>query len=53
MASKPAAGTRRGELLAFFVLAVVIWPFIAVGVVGGFGFLVWMYHLAVGPPGAG
>ncbi|MCW8084247.1 periplasmic nitrate reductase, NapE protein [Sabulicella glaciei] len=51
--SKPARGTRRQELLAFFILAVLIWPFIAVGVVAGFGFLVWMYHLVVGPPGPG
>lgn len=44
-------GTRRGELLGFLILAVLIWPLLAVGVVGGYGFLVWMLQLVVGPPG--
>ena len=43
--------TRREELFAFVVLAVLIWPVIAVGVVGGYGFLVWMYQMVFGPPG--
>ncbi len=43
--------TRREELFAFFVLAVLIWPFLAVGVVGGYGFVVWMYQIIFGPPG--
>jgi periplasmic nitrate reductase NapE len=43
--------TRRQELFAFLVLAVLIWPVIAVGVVGGYGFSVWMYQIVVGPPG--
>lgn len=42
---------KRRELLMFVFLAIVIWPFIAVAVVGGFGFLVWMYQLIAGPPG--
>jgi nitrate reductase NapE len=36
----------------FLVLAVVIWPFIAVAVVGGWGFLVWMWFAFIGLPGA-
>lgn len=43
--------TRRAELAVFLVLAVLIWPFIAVGVVGGYGFLVWMWQIVFGPPG--
>ena len=43
--------TRREELFAFVVLAVLIWPVIAVAVVGGYGFLVWMYQIIFGPPG--
>lgn len=52
-AGEPATAPqgRRAELLAFFVLAVLIWPVLAVGVVGGYGFLVWMLQLAFGPPG--
>jgi periplasmic nitrate reductase NapE len=42
---------RRNERLLFILLAVVIWPFIAVGVVAGWGFIVWMYYLFTGPPG--
>lgn len=42
---------RRGEWTVFAVLAVLIWPFISVAVVGGYGFAVWMYQLVAGPPG--
>lgn len=52
MKSEPmAAGSRRREVITFLVLAVLIWPFIAVGVVAGWGFVVWMYYLFTGPPG--
>jgi nitrate reductase NapE len=48
-----AAGTlrKRREGLVFLFLAFLIWPFIAVGVVAGWGFIVWMYYLFTGPPG--
>jgi len=49
-ASVPAPSRRR-ELLTFFVLAFAIWPIVAVAVVGGYGFLVWMYQIVFGPPG--
>lgn len=45
------ASTRRRELLAFLALAFGIWPVVAVGVVGGYGFLVWMFQIIYGPPG--
>ena len=48
-AEKPQ--TRRQELFMFALLAILIWPFIAVAVVGGYGFIVWMWQLVVGPPG--
>jgi periplasmic nitrate reductase NapE len=41
----------KRELILFLVLAVFIWPFIAVGLVAGWGFVVWMYYLLAGPPG--
>ena len=47
----PPANSRRKELLAFLVLAFGIWPIVAVAVVGGYGFLVWMYQIVFGPPG--
>lgn len=42
---------RRKELLTFLLLAFGIWPVVAVGVVGGYGFLVWMWQIIFGPPG--
>lgn len=42
---------RRREILTFLVLAFGIWPVVAIGVVGGYGFLVWMLQLVFGPPG--
>ena len=48
---RPRVLTRREELLVFFVLAFGIWPIVAVGVVGGYGFLVWMWQIMFGPPG--
>ena len=43
--------SRTAEITRFLVLAFGVWPVIAVGVVGGYGFLVWMYQLIAGPPG--
>lgn len=52
MRAEPVDATRRRtERLLFLLLAVVIWPFIAIGVVAGWGFAVWMYYLFTGPPG--
>ncbi|WP_404379247.1 periplasmic nitrate reductase, NapE protein [Caenispirillum salinarum] len=42
---------RRREIFAFIFLAVLIWPVIAVGVVSGTGFVIWMYQSITGPPG--
>ena len=42
---------RRRELLAFLFLTVVLAPVLAVAVVGGWGFLVWIYQMIYGPPG--
>lgn len=44
------AADRRSELLVFAVITAFIWPVVA-GVVGGYGFLVWMSQLILGPPG--
>ncbi len=47
----PDKATKRSELLAFLMLAVLIWPVLAVGIVGGYGFLIWMFQIILGPPG--
>ena len=43
--------TRKQELRAFIVLAVVLAPVLAVMIVGGYGLLVWLFQIIVGPPG--
>ena len=43
--------TRRDEFIVFSIIAALIWPIVAVGIVGGYGFLVWMLQLILGPPG--
>lgn len=42
---------KKRELTAFTFLALVLVPILAVIVVAGYGFLVWMYQLIAGPPG--
>ncbi|MDF0602438.1 periplasmic nitrate reductase, NapE protein [Psychromarinibacter sp. C21-152] len=43
--------SKRHETLAFLFLAFVLFPVLAIVLVGGFGFIVWMQHLMFGPPG--
>jgi nitrate reductase NapE len=50
-ANSRAGHKKRDEIVAFVILAVLIWPIIAVGVVGTYGFAVWMSQLVLGPPG--
>lgn len=45
-----AAG-RRAEFVVFAIIVALIWPVVAVGVVGGYGFLIWMSQMILGPPG--
>ena len=45
------ATSRRTEFLVFAIIVAFIWPVVAVGVVGGYGFLIWMAQLILGPPG--
>jgi len=53
MSAEPVASgrvQRQRELTVFLFLAVVLMPIMAVAVVGGFGFVVWMVQLVAGPP---
>ncbi len=43
---------KRREFRAFLLLTIVLAPVLSVVIVGGFGFLVWMYQLMAGPPGS-
>ena len=42
--------TRTEELRSVLFFTIVMAPVLAVVVVGGYGFLVWMYQLVAGPP---
>ncbi len=44
--------TRQEEWRSFLFFTVVMAPALAFMIVGGYGFLVWMYQLFAGPPGS-
>jgi nitrate reductase NapE len=41
---------KRRELTVFIFLTFVLAPILAVIIVAGYGFLVWMYQIIAGPP---
>jgi nitrate reductase NapE len=43
--------SKAEELKAFLLLAIVMAPVLAVALVSGYGFLVWVLQLIAGPPG--
>ncbi len=43
---------RRSETLTFLFLTVFLAPILAVAIVGGYGFAIWMYQIITGPPGS-
>ena len=49
-ADKSSGFTRGQELRGFLFLTIVVAPVVAVAVVGGYGFIVWMSQLVGGPP---
>jgi nitrate reductase NapE len=54
MENDQAVPTKKQELRAFLFLTVVLAPVLAIAIVGGYGFFVWMYQLLTGslPTGA-
>ena len=44
--------TKAQELRSFLFLSVVMAPVLAVILVSGYGFIVWMYQIFAGPPGS-
>lgn len=53
MEDRATASTQREEWRTFLFLTVVTAPMLAVMVVGGYGFVVWMYQLLSGQLPAG
>lgn len=41
---------KRRELAVFIFLTFILAPLLAVIVVAGYGFLVWMFQMIAGPP---
>lgn len=41
---------KRRELAVFIFLTFILAPLLAVIIVSGYGFLVWMYQIIAGPP---
>ncbi|PTW86034.1 periplasmic nitrate reductase, NapE protein [Achromobacter mucicolens] len=44
--------TKAQELRSFLFLAAVMAPVLAVIIVAGYGFAVWIYQMFAGPPGS-
>ncbi|WP_163558427.1 periplasmic nitrate reductase, NapE protein [Halomonas sp. NO4] len=42
---------KKQELLVFLFLALVLFPILAVLLVSGYGFAVWIFQIFTGPPG--
>lgn len=42
---------KRQEFKLFLFIVVLLFPILAVALVGSYGFGVWMYQMVVGPPG--
>lgn len=52
METSPKADPKRQERNTFLLLAVVLFPVVAVMFVAGYGFIVWFWQMFVsGPPG--
>jgi len=44
--------TRRGERRVFLFIAVFLFPALFIALVGGYGLLIWLLQLIIGPPGS-
>jgi nitrate reductase NapE len=47
-----APSTKQEEWRSFLFFTVVMAPALAVVIVSGYGFLIWIYQMFAGPPGA-
>lgn len=46
----PMQVEKRRELAVFIFLTFILAPLLAVIIVAGYGFLVWVYQMIAGPP---
>lgn len=47
----PPPRSRLAEFMVFLVLAILVWPVLAAGIVGAYGFAIWIGQVIFGPPG--
>ncbi|NQV99113.1 MAG: periplasmic nitrate reductase, NapE protein [Rhodospirillales bacterium] len=50
MSEQPSV-TVQQEIKGFLFITAVLIPALAVALVGGYGFAIWIYQMLVGPPG--
>jgi|GEM_PF-1776001 len=51
MASEAYLPTPGKELRLFLFLLLILAPFLAIAIVGGYGLIVWLLQMINGPPG--
>ena len=44
--------TKRGERRVFLFIAVFLFPALSILLVGGYGLIIWLGQMLLGPPGA-
>ena len=44
--------TKKGERRVFLFITVFLFPALAILLVGGYGFFIWIMQMIFGPPGA-
>ncbi|MCL5041833.1 MAG: periplasmic nitrate reductase, NapE protein [Gammaproteobacteria bacterium] len=43
--------SKGDEARVFAFIVVLLFPLLAIALVGGYGFIIWMLHTFMGPPG--
>ena len=51
MSTEAEASSKREEWISFLLLVVFLAPALSVVIVGGYGFIVWISQILLGPPG--
>lgn len=45
------SSSKREETRLFVFLIVFLFPLLSIALVGGYGFIVWIVQMLIGPPG--
>ncbi len=52
MTEEQTGDGKQAEWRAFILLVVFLAPALSVAIVGGYGFIVWISQMILGPPGS-